>query len=223
MSDIHKAMVAIAKEIAAEGIGKSRKNVQQGYNFRGVDEVMNTFSPILSKNSVYVIPKYHNRQFFERTTMKGGVLFYVLVEGEFTFMHEDGSSIIVGPFFGEAMDSADKATNKAMAVAYKYAMFQTFCVPLEGVTGGDADLQTPEIRPADHAGRPMDGVWEGLDADEQAWLTDVAKEVAQLIDSGDMESAVDKIKSQNFCADEKAAIWTRFNSKQRTALKKASV
>lgn len=223
MSDIHKAMVAIAKEIAAEGIGKSRKNVQQGYNFRGVDEVMNTFSPILSKNSVYVIPKYQNRQFFERTTMKGGVLFYVLVEGEFTFMHEDGSSIIVGPFFGEAMDSADKATNKAMAVAYKYAMFQTFCVPLEGVTGGDADLQTHEIRPNDNAGRPMDGVWEGLDADEQAWLTDVAQEVVQLIDSGDVESAVDKIRSQNFSTDEKAAIWTRFSSKQRTALKKASV
>ena len=223
MSDIHKAMVAIAKEIAAEGIGKSRKNVQQGYNFRGVDEVMNTFSPILSKNSVYVIPKYQNRQFFERTTMKGGVLFYVLVEGEFTFTHEDGSSIIVGPFFGEAMDSADKATNKAMAVAYKYAMFQTFCVPLEGVTGGDADLQTHEIRPNDNAGRPMDGVWDGLDADEQAWLTDVAQEVVQLIDSGDVESAVDKIKSQNFSTDEKAAIWTRFSSKQRTALKKASV
>lgn len=223
MTDIHKAMVAIAKEIAAEGIGKSRKNVQQGYNFRGVDEVMNTFSPILSKNSVYVIPKYQNRQFFERTTMKGGVLFYVLVEGEFTFTHEDGSSIIVGPFFGEAMDSADKATNKAMAVAYKYAMFQTFCVPLEGVTGGDADLQTHEIRPNDNAGRPMDGVWDGLDADEQAWLTDVAQEVVQLIDSGDVESAVDKIKSQNFSTDEKAAIWTRFSSKQRTALKKASV
>ena len=46
MTSINAAMVAIAREIASEGIGKSRKNVQQGYNFRGVDEVMNAFSPI---------------------------------------------------------------------------------------------------------------------------------------------------------------------------------
>lgn len=145
MSEINKAMVAIAREIAMEGIGKTRKNTQQGYNFRGVDEVMNAFAPILAKHGVVVVPEFSGWQMSERTSSKGGALFDVLVAGKFTFTHEDGSSITAGPFYGEAMDSADKATNKAMAVAFKYAMFQTFCVPLEGVTGGDADETTHEV------------------------------------------------------------------------------
>lgn len=145
MSEINKAMVAIAREIAAEGIGKTRKNTQQGYNFRGVDEVMNAFAPVLAKHGVVVVPEFSGWQMSERTSSKGGALFDVLVAGKFTFTHEDGSSITAGPFYGEAMDSADKATNKAMAVAFKYAMFQTFCVPLEGVTGGDADETTHEV------------------------------------------------------------------------------
>src|SRR5690606_19364534 len=46
---------------------------------------------------------------------------------------------------GEAMDSADKATNKAMSAAYKYAAFQTFCIPTEG--DNDADATTHEVAP----------------------------------------------------------------------------
>jgi hypothetical protein len=47
--------------------------------------------------------------------------------------------------FGEAMDSGDKATNKAMSAAYKYVTFQTFCIPTEG--DNDADLTTHETVP----------------------------------------------------------------------------
>jgi hypothetical protein len=144
MSKIDAAMVAITRKIAESGIGKTRKNQQQGYNFRGVDEVMNAFAPILASEGVFVRPHFANRSVDVRQTAKGGVLFSVAVEGSFAFRADDGSEVQVGPFFGEAMDSGDKATNKAMAVAFKYAMFQTFCVPLEGVTGGDADGQTHE-------------------------------------------------------------------------------
>ncbi len=41
------------------------------------------------------------------------------------------------------MDSGDKATNKAMAVAFKYACFQTFCIPTESLMD-DPDATTPE-------------------------------------------------------------------------------
>ena len=141
---IFPAMIRITRAIAEEGIGKTRKNTQQGYNFRGVDEVMNAFAPILAKEGVFTQPHFTNREVSERTTKSGSVLYSVSVAGVFDFVAEDGSSVTVGPFFGEAMDSGDKATNKAMATAFKYAMFQTFCVPLEGVTGGDADAVTHE-------------------------------------------------------------------------------
>jgi hypothetical protein len=45
--------------------------------------------------------------------------------------------------FGEAMDSGDKATNKAMSAAYKYAAFMTFAIPTEG--DNDADATTHEV------------------------------------------------------------------------------
>jgi len=142
--NIHERLVAVTRDIAHEGIGKTRKNAQQGYNFRGVDEVMNAFAPILATHGLFIRPRFTERECVERQTAKGNPLFYVCVKGEFDFVDVDGGSVTVGPFFGEAMDSADKATNKAMAVAFKYAMFQTFCVPLEAVTGGDADAVTHE-------------------------------------------------------------------------------
>lgn len=145
MSAIHEKLVAVTKQIAQDGIGKTRKNAQQGYNFRGVDEVMNAFSPILAAHGLFIRPRFTERDFIERQTKNGGALFYITVKGEFDFVDAGGESVTVGPFYGEAMDSADKATNKAMAVAFKYAMFQTFCVPLEGITGGDADAETHEI------------------------------------------------------------------------------
>lgn len=39
------------------------------------------------------------------------------------------------------MDSADKASNKAMSVAFKYACFQVFCIPTEEMV--DPDSETP--------------------------------------------------------------------------------
>lgn len=216
---INAQLVNVTRRIAREGIGKTRKNTQQGYNFRGVDEVMNAFSPILADEGLYLRPRFSERESVERTTAKGTALFYVTVKGEFDFSNEAGETVTVGPFYGEAMDSADKATNKAMAVAFKYAMFQTFCVPLEGVTGGDADLETHEVRAMPAKIRPNEGVWEAMDEDTQAWLLKVAAEVSQRITVP--ADAHDYLTSQQLGTDEKAALWSRLDSKTRTALKKA--
>lgn len=67
---------------------------------------------------------------------------------------------------------------------------------------------------------PTAGVWERLDPDEQAWLEKVAADVAAHLLT-DPAAAADYLKTQQLDADEKAAIWTRFDSKQRSALKKA--
>ena len=146
-ASIYPALVRVTRAIATDGIGKTRDNKQQGYKFRGVDEVMNAFAPLLAKEGIFIRPHFTDRTVAERATKQGGTLFSVSVSGSFDFVAEDGSSVTVGPFYGEAMDSGDKATNKAMATAFKYAMFQTFCVPLEGVTGGDADAATHEVAP----------------------------------------------------------------------------
>ena len=115
----------------------------QGYNFRGIDDVYNVLSPLLAKHGLCILPRALSREVSTHITPKGGTLFYVAVEVEFDFVaSEDGSKHVVKTF-GEAMDSGDKATNKAMSAAYKYAAFQAFAIPTEG--DNDADAHTHEI------------------------------------------------------------------------------
>ena len=77
----------------------------------------------------------------ERTTSKGGNLIYSICKIKYKFYAEDGTNI-EAITIGEGMDSGDKATNKAMAIAMKYALFQVFCIPTEEMK--DPDGETPE-------------------------------------------------------------------------------
>jgi hypothetical protein len=142
--EIYKAINNVQSEIAIIGIQKGKKNLQQGYNFRGIDDVYGALAPIIAKNKLCIIPFVLSRSVVERTTQKGGVLFYVTVECEFHFVSAVDGSKHIAKTFGEAMDSADKATNKAMSAAYKYAAFQTFCIPVDAQ---DADSVTHDVAP----------------------------------------------------------------------------
>lgn len=139
---VYAAIAAVSKELAQAGIAKTRKNAQQGYQFRGIDEVLDALGPVLPKHGLVILPRVVSREMTERESKSGGTLFSVIVAAEFDFVAvADGSTHTVRTY-GEAMDSADKATNKAMSAAYKYAAFQAFCIPTEG--DNDADAHTPE-------------------------------------------------------------------------------
>lgn len=143
---VYQAINAVQADLARDGITKVRRNQQQGYNFRGIDDVYNALAPLLAKHKLCILPRILSREVVERQTMKGNALFYVTVEAEFDFVaSEDGSKHVVRTY-GEAMDSADKATNKAMSAAYKYAAFQAFAIPTEG--DNDADGTTHDSKPA---------------------------------------------------------------------------
>jgi hypothetical protein len=133
------------RDMAKTGMAKSNKNQQQGYSFRGIDDVYNALASLLSQHNLVVLPRVLSREQTERQSAKGGVIFSVALHVEFDFVSsEDGSKHTVVTF-GEAMDSADKATNKAMSAAYKYACIQAFCIPTEG--DNDADATTHEVLP----------------------------------------------------------------------------
>ena len=145
MSEVQvlKSIAAVAKKLSQAGIAKGRTNQQQGFKFRGIDEVLNAISPMLADEGLIMAPKVLSREVTERTTKSGGALFYVVLMVEYTiYSAVDGSSVSVVTC-GEAMDSGDKATNKAMSAAYKYAAFQTFAIPTEGTP--DADAETHEV------------------------------------------------------------------------------
>jgi hypothetical protein len=144
---VYAAIASVMREIGRIGISKDRKNDQQGYKFRGIDDVYNAMSGLLANAGLCVLPRVMSRQVTERTTKSGGVLFYVVLDMQFDLVcAEDGSRHTIA-VVGEAMDSGDKATNKAMSAAFKYACMEVFCIPTEGTP--DADQTTHEVAAAD--------------------------------------------------------------------------
>ena len=142
---IHQAMAAILAEIPS--IGKDNRNKDQGFQYRGIDDVYNALHPLLARHKVFMAPTVLSRTSEDRTTAKGGVMQCVTLSVEYRFFHADGSFVSC-TVMGEGRDISDKATNKAMASAHKYALLQTFCIPTEDIGQDDPDAETPEpVRP----------------------------------------------------------------------------
>lgn len=144
---VYKAINQVQAVLAETGIEKNRKNSQgSGYNFRGIDDVYNAIAPLLARFSLCILPRIIYRQCDERVSKSGSTLFYVTVEAEFDFVSsEDGSKHTIKTY-GEAMDSGDKATSKAMSAAYKYAAFMAFAIPTEG--DNDTETEDHSVLPA---------------------------------------------------------------------------
>jgi hypothetical protein len=141
---VYQAIAEVQGELATVGIAKNRRNNQgSGYNFRGIDDVYAALSPLLAKHRLVVVPRVTHREVIERQSKSGGALFYVTVHAEFDFVSALDGTTHTAATFGEAMDSGDKATNKAMSAAYKYAAFMTFAIPTEG--DNDADATTHDV------------------------------------------------------------------------------
>jgi hypothetical protein len=64
-------------------------------------------------------------------------------------------------------------------------------------------------------------VWDSLPNDEREFLQSVAIDAIALLTENRTIEAVKFIDSKNLDADEKVALWSRFNSAQRSAMKKA--
>jgi hypothetical protein len=200
---VYKAIQTVSAAMSAAGIGKGRKNLQQGYAFRGIDDVLNSLSSALVEAGLCILPRVVSREVVERQTQKGGALFYVCVQVDFDLVStEDGSKHTVTTF-GEAMDSADKATNKAMSAAYKYLALLTFCIPTEGLPDSDADFTTHDVKPAQTKAAPLDPI----------------RTIVQRVEAGRAPAAADQLA--NLPDDQLQAIWAKLPTKIRVALQAA--
>ena len=130
----------IGKAIGKIGaIGKDKINSQQGFKYRGIDQVYNALNPVMAELGIFFCPEVLDQKREERVTKNGSVLTYTLLTMRFTVYAPDGSNVSM-TVVGEGMDSGDKSSNKAMSVAMKYAMFQLFCIPTEELKDPDADV-----------------------------------------------------------------------------------
>lgn len=133
---IFEAIPAAMKAIGS--IGKDQSNKQQGFKYRGIDDVYNALHPILAAHGIFTATTVLEQIREERQTKNGTNMIYSILKVQFRFFADDGSYFDT-VMIGEACDSGDKASNKAMAVAHKYALLQVFAIPTEEPKDPDAE------------------------------------------------------------------------------------
>lgn len=136
----------------AKAIDKSRRNKEQGFLFRGIDDIFNDLHKLFADNEVFIIPETLEYQVNQRATKSGSILYCTHAKIKFTYITVDGSSVSTVNV-GEAMDSGDKSMAKAQSIALKYSLLQMFLIPTneskdpDGTTPPETvDIKTISIR-----------------------------------------------------------------------------
>lgn len=125
---VHEAIVKIREDVGA--VRKDGRNTQQNFNFRGVDAVVNAISGAMSKHGVVVFPSKVDHRPGTKQLSGGKVATSVDVTVDYTFIGPEGDSFIA-QVPAESFDLGDKATAKAMSVAYRTCLLQTFTLPTD--------------------------------------------------------------------------------------------
>ena len=139
---IYEAIAAVMADVGA--VGKDATNTFDKYKYRSIDAVMNAMHPAMVKHGVFVTPEVIDQTRAEREGKNGTLMIYSVTKVKYTFFADDGSSV-QAVVIGEGSDRGDKSMNKAMSAAFKYALFQVFCLPTAEMI--DSETDSPELMP----------------------------------------------------------------------------
>lgn len=156
---IFAAILQVKKHLAAEGVAKAQKNQQQGYAFRGIDDIMNAMAAPLVNAGIIVVPRVNFRtqtvDVVKSSSGKDQRITSVALDTDFLFIADDGSSV-TARIQSEASDYADKATNKAISFGMKYAFISVFNIPVVGADDGDFESPGNDAERPAVAGKQQD-------------------------------------------------------------------
>lgn len=137
---IYSKLGAIMSEVKA--VDKERKNVQQGFMFRGIDDMMNALHILFAKHGVIILPEELEHIQDSYATKTGGTQFRSRVLMQFRFVSTEDGSFVTASGWGEAADNGDKGYNKCKSIALKYVLMQMFLIPTKDIA--DPEKETPE-------------------------------------------------------------------------------
>lgn len=197
---IYKAIADVLSEVGA--VGKDGQNAFDKYRYRSIDAVMNAMHPAMAKYGVFVMPEVLEQSREERGSRNGGVLIYSIIKVRYTFYAEDGSSL-TATVIGEGMDKGDKSVNKAMSAAFKYALFQVFCIPTDEFS--DSEDESPEARQ-----KPKNKIDEYAKREAQKAGSNAKK---QIDDAAYKKKILDKLK-KNYSPENLGKIASRYEKEK---------
>jgi hypothetical protein len=125
---VHEAVTAVMETVRE--VRKDGRNTQQNFNFRGVDAVVNAVSPAMRKVGLTVHPSRVTRETSGKQLSGGKTATSIEVTVDYTFTGPEGDTF-TAQVVAEAFDLGDKATAKAMSVAYRTCLLQTFALPTD--------------------------------------------------------------------------------------------
>ncbi|KIF04161.1 hypothetical protein PL81_20340 [Streptomyces sp. RSD-27] len=128
---VDEAFIAVMREIGP--VGKNGKNKDQGYQFRAQEDIVTAARKPMARYGLRMLPRVISHEHFTR-----GKVNVAIIEVEFTFRGPTGDIMPPILVIGEGADVSDKASNKAMTAAKKYAFIQAFEIA-DGADDGDND------------------------------------------------------------------------------------
>jgi len=202
--ELFAAMAAAQGEI--ENADKNASNPHFKSKYADLAEVLNTCRPVFSK---------HGLSLTQSTEFNGSLVSVVTL-----LAHSSGGFIT-------ATASCSPAKTDAQGVGAATTYLRRYsAAAMAGIAQEDDDGQSAAHtrKPAAIStidAKPTAGVWEAQTEESQAYLLKLAVQVKALLVSDGAASAADHLQAQGLDADERVAIWTRFESSERTALTKA--
>lgn len=177
MTGIVAALSAVMEDVGA--VRKADRNEAQRFVFRGIDAVVNAVSPALRRHGVVVTPALQSIDYATVEVGKNRTpMGHVRVTVAYTFTADDGSSL-TATVPGEAMDSGDKATAKAMSVAFRTALLQALCLPTDEADPDATSYERSGHRGHEEQARDAQALHDRLTGAETVEVLDaVAREIA---------------------------------------------
>ena len=123
---IFKKMAQVMAD--TKSVPKAGRNASQGFNFRTVDDTVQSVNSAMTKHGVVMIPNVLSATYDTETSAKGSTVTTCHVLVAYQFFAEDGSMVEM-TMAGEGKDHGDKATSKSLSMALKYGLFQAFLIP----------------------------------------------------------------------------------------------
>lgn len=184
---VQQAWAAVMAEVRE--LAKGDRNASQGFNFRGVDAVMNAVGPALRRHGVSVVPTAVTHTAEEVTTSKGARMRNVTVVVSYAINGPAGDTM-PGAAAGEAADSGDKATPKAMSVAYRTFLLQSLTLPTHDT---DPDAESYERGAAPAQETPQQTAARGI---AQAQTVEVLEQVLAWAQSNGVQVPADVVQQR---------------------------
>lgn len=179
---IHQLLIEARRRVGA--VGKTGRNTEQNYNYRGIDDVVNHASPIFAELGILILPMLNTASYRDVRTSRDKPAREVTLEVTYRFIGPQGDCLDI-KVPGESMDSGDKGTPKAMSVALRIALLQALMIPTQELHP-DPDSQSYERSDTAAAGAERDAKQPSRD-ELIATVTTLSTELAQAMGVGDYE------------------------------------